>query len=242
MEKDDKSNVTNLAVKKPKKAAKTKNNVIALKPIVQGEYFTVAEDRSSVTIELYQEIENGNEQISELVLRRSQIGDLADAFEMKGGEDVMQRSLNKFSLLTGLPVSVIEQIDETEDVPVLLEATEAFRSIHEYKNADDNPLIRIAEDKQSCTIKLVHPVEYINRKGDDVTIESLVMQRPKLADSNKAAKKAPQNTYLQDIYRWAELCNVSVNVIRQIDEADDRESLVQAAELFRGRRNKRRKR
>jgi len=235
---NDKNTALSLKKRKPQKVKKDKA-ITTFKPLVQGDFYTVSEDRSTVVVELYQPIKSGKETISELILRRPQFGDLAEAFDMKNGDDAFQISLNKFALLAGVSARTISQLDEIEDIPVLLEAAGAFRSLPDYKDAQENPFISISDDKNSCEIRLVHTITDIDRNGDEISYDRLVMHRPTISATQEAAKKEPKNIYLQEMYKLSGLCNVPVSVIKQIDSEDDEVSIKQAADLFRGRRSKR---
>jgi len=199
-----------------------KDKKITKKP-APGEFIT-AKDKSSTSFGLYYPI-GANGEIDVITLRRPIVEDALRAERASDGS-MLGSAIAKAAFCSEMFQSEMEELDTIEDFDTLSRAYHSLRTNEDRKTFEDNDMIELADDKLSVRIKLYHPVKDNNGK----TIKELIMKRPRL----KHTKIIDKDDNLKSrVKMFAELCDVSPNIIKKLDDLDDWTSVDDAFETFR---------
>jgi len=199
-----------------------KDKKITKKP-APGEVIT-AKDKSSASFGLYYPI-GTNGEIDVITLRRSIVEDALRAERSSDGS-TLEIAIAKAAFCSGMFQSEMEELDTIEDFDTLSRAYNSLRTDENRKTFDDNDMVELAEDGLSIKIKLRHHV----KDNQGKTKKYLIMQRPRLKHSKIIDK---DNSLKSRVKMYSELCGVSPNIIKKLDDLDDWTSVDDAFETFR---------
>ncbi len=210
------------------------------KNLSDNPFIFVPESREFARVELIYPLEDsdGNEEADRLTIRRPTVDDSVIAEKLAEGDN-NATFLARLANLCEVSPEVMETLDELEDMESMAEAYKLLK--HYSGEATANPTIVMAEDNKSVRVKLRYPVSLgQDENGQEKRLNELTMRRPRLKDSTEAEKKSQWPTEIA-AYKYAALCGVNVEVIKQLDDIDDFAALDAAFSSFRRSKINRRK-
>lgn len=195
-----------------------------VKNLSENPLIVVKEDRLQADVELLYPL-GVNQEIESLSIRRPIVNDTIIAEKLSEGERGVM-FISRLANLCEVPFDEFETLDELEDLENL---TEAYGLLKTDKDGDSeqNPNIKMSDDRRTCVVTLVHPVQHKDKK-----ITALTIRRPTLKDSTDAEKQSNFNTEVL-AHKYASLCGVPVDVITKLDDVDDFANLDTAVNRFR---------
>ena len=173
-----------------------------------------------------------------LRIRRPTVNDAIIAEKLAEGD---QNKLNivRMANVCEVPYEAFGTLDEQEDVETLFEAYGLLRSYD--GKAEGNPMVKMADNRRNAEITLHYPIKWgEGASGEPGLVDKLIMRRPRLSDSTEAESKSDWATE-SSMHKFAALCGVDIEVIKQLDDIDDFRSVEHAYNSFRRPRLNRRK-